>query len=142
MYVLWWFQCGLSLSFLVKATFSLFVLLSFFSFGHCVVCSSAVCEFWLLFGIFKLFLFMMTTRTSLCLSSRLHGFRCYNMSPTPTLDRFRGLLVTNLAALRWTISIGTISHLLHRSHAEEAYPDSDLIRDIQALYDQAILPYL
>jgi hypothetical protein len=31
---------------------------------------------------------------------------------------------------------------LYRSHAEETYPDGDLIRDVQALYDQAILPYL
>ena len=33
-----------------------FLLYCHFSFGHCVICSSSICGFWLPFGIFKLFL--------------------------------------------------------------------------------------
>jgi hypothetical protein len=46
---------------------------------------------------------IMTRRASLHRSSRLRHLRCCNMSPT--LDAFRFLLVTYLAALCWTISI-------------------------------------
>ena len=46
---------------------------------------------------------IMTGRASLRRSSRLRHLRCYRMSPT--LDVLRCLLVTYLAALRWTISI-------------------------------------
>jgi hypothetical protein len=43
-------------SFICMFCRSLFVLLYFFSFGHCDVCSSSICGFWVPFGILKLFL--------------------------------------------------------------------------------------
>ena len=54
----------------------------------------------------------MTRRPSLRRSSRLRHLRCCNMSPT--LDEFRFLLVTYLAALRWTISI--LSESIRHGH--------------------------
>jgi hypothetical protein len=63
---------GLSLSFLVITTFSFAIL------------------------------YIMTSRAFLCLSSKLHQFKCCNMSQT--LDVFRSLLFENLSALCWNIS--------------------------------------
>jgi hypothetical protein len=59
--------------------------------------------------IFVVILYIMTSPASLRLSSRLHQFKCCNMSST--LDVFRCLLLTNLAAVRWTISSWSISPL-------------------------------
>ena len=39
-----------------------------FSFGHCVVYSSSICGFWLPFGIFKLFLYIIVTTLNLWFS--------------------------------------------------------------------------
>ena len=61
--------------------------------------------------------YIMISRASLCLSSRLCQFRRCKMSPT--LDVFRSLLVTKLADRCWTISGWSISPLLYWSKGEQ-----------------------
>jgi hypothetical protein len=75
-------------------------------------------------------LYIMTRRGSLGRSSRLRHLRCCNMSPK--LDVFRCLLVTYLAALRWTISILVMSDSRRGSHTEQAYPSNGLTNDLYA----------
>jgi hypothetical protein len=48
---------------------------------------------------------------------------------SPTLDVFRCLLVTYLAALRWTISILLMSDLRWGSHTEQAYSSDGLTKN-------------
>jgi hypothetical protein len=62
-----------------------------------------VCHFFLTATLSWGILYIMTRRASLHRSSRLCHLRCCSMSLT--LDVFRCLLVTYLAALHWTISI-------------------------------------
>ena len=64
-------------------------------------------------------LYIIHRRESFRLSSRLRQFRCCSMSLT--LDVFPCLFVTNLAALRWTISILFMSFLIYGSHTVLAY---------------------
>ena len=75
-------------------------------------------------------LYIMTKCASLRRSSRLCHSRCCSMSPT--LDVLRCLLVTYLAALRWTISILLMSDLRWGSHTEEAYSSDGLTNDLYA----------
>ena len=75
-------------------------------------------------------LYIMTRRASLRRSSRLRHARCCSMSPT--LDVLRWLLVTYLAALRWTISMVLMSDLRWGSHTEQAYSRDDLTNDLYA----------
>jgi hypothetical protein len=74
-------------------------------------------------------LYIITRRASLRRSSRLHHFRC---SMSPTFDVLRCLLVTYLAALRWTISILLMSDLRWGSHTKQAYSTDGLTNDLYA----------
>ena len=51
---------------------------------------------------------------------------------SPTLDVLRCLLVTYLAALRWTISIFLMSDLMWGSHTEQAYSSDGLTNALYA----------
>ena len=73
-------------------------------------------------------LYIMTRCASLRRSSRLRHLRCCSMSPT--LDVLRCLLVTYLAALRWTISILLTSDLKWGSLTEQAYSSDGLTNDL------------
>ena len=65
--------------------------------------NGGLCLTFLVIAIFSFaIVFILTSRISLRLSSKLHQFNCCNISPA--LDVFRCLLVMNLAALRWIIS--------------------------------------
>jgi hypothetical protein len=83
-----------------------------------------VCHFFLTAILSWGILYIMTSRASLHRSSRLCHLRCCSMSLT--LDVFRCLLVTYLAALRWTISILLMSDLRWGSHTEQAYSSDGL----------------
>ena len=72
--------------------------------------------------------------------SRLCHFRCCSMSPT--LDVLRCLLVTYLAALRWTISILLMSDLRWGSHTEQAYSSDGLTNDWYACSLTEVEPLL
>ena len=74
-------------------------------------------------------LYIMTRHASLHRSSGLCHLRC---SMSPTLDVFRWLLVTYLAALRWTISILLTSDLRWKSHTEQAHSSDGLTNDLYA----------
>ena len=75
-------------------------------------------------------LYILTRHASLRRSSRLRHSRCCSMSPT--LDVLCCLLVTYLAALRWTISILLMSDLRWGSHTEQAYSSDGLTNDLYA----------
>ena len=75
-------------------------------------------------------LYIMTRRASLRRSSGLCHLRCCSMSLTR--DVFGCLLVTYLAALRWTISILLMSDLWRGSHTEQAYSSDGLTNYLYA----------
>ena len=75
-------------------------------------------------------LYIMTRRASLRRSSRMRHSRCCSISPT--LDVLRCLLVTYLAALRWTIYMLLMSDLRWESLTEQAYSSDGLTNDLHA----------